>query len=102
MRPRWVERQTSINTNKRTVLGPKRINAGVHPLNKNLGPSFLRDALRISDTPSPPDCGEMLSNSSGEQEQFERLRGPLLATLLHQQERTRLEGSISNDVVGQG
>ena len=90
-------RQTSINTNKRTVLGPKRINAGVQPLNKNLGPSFLRDSSRISNTPSPPDCGEMLSDSSGERGQFERLRGPLPAILSHQQGRKRLEESISND-----
>ena len=63
----WMGIQTSINTNKRTVLGPKRMNAGVQPLNKNLGPSFRRDSLRISNTPSPPDCGEILSNPSGEQ-----------------------------------
>ena len=81
---RWMGRQTSINTNKRTVLGPKRINAGVQPLNKNLGPSFLRDSLRISNAPSPPDCGETLSDSSDKQKQFECLRGPSPAILSHQ------------------
>jgi len=73
------------------------MNAGVQPLNKNLGPSFRRDSLRISNTPSPPDCWEVLSNPSSEQGRSECLRGPLPAISPHQQGRRRLEEPISND-----
>jgi len=47
--------------------------------------------------PFPPRLWETLSNSSGKQRQFECLRGPLPATLSHQQGRRRLEESISDD-----
>ena len=93
----WKGGHTSINTNKRTVLGPKRMNAGVHPLNKNLGPSFRRDSLRISNTPSSPDCAETLSNPFGERRHSEYSRAPLPAILPHQQGRRQLEESINHD-----
>ena len=41
---------TSMKTNKRTVLGARRMNAGVHPLNRNLTPSSLRDVFINSST----------------------------------------------------
>lgn len=35
----------SKKTNSRTVLGPRRINAGVHPMNRNRGPSCRREVV---------------------------------------------------------
>jgi len=70
--------------------------AGVQPLNRNLGPSFRRDSLRISSIPSSPDCAEMLSNPSSKGGMFEYLHAPLLAIVLHRQERRQLEGLINN------
>ena len=48
---------TSKKTNKSTVLGPRRMNAGVHPLNKNMGPSFCNDRRKTSRGLALPDCG---------------------------------------------
>lgn len=39
---------TSKKTNSSTVLGPRRINAGVQPLNKNMGPSFCNERVNTS------------------------------------------------------
>ena len=46
---------TSKKTNISTVLGPRRMNAGVHPLNKNMGPSFCNDRRRTSRGLALPD-----------------------------------------------
>jgi len=73
------------------------MNAGVQPLNKNLGPSFWRDSLRISNIPSSPDCVKMLSDLLSGRGQSEYLRAPLPAILPHQRERIQLEPSINND-----
>jgi hypothetical protein len=46
---------TSKKTNNRMVLGPRRLNAGVHPLNRNMTPSSRSERLRIPTMPMLPD-----------------------------------------------
>lgn len=46
---------TSKKTNRSTVYGPRRRNAGVQPLNKNIGPSFWNERERTSNGLAFPD-----------------------------------------------
>jgi len=59
----------SKKTNNSTVLGPRRINAGVQPLNKNMGPSFRNERVRTSNGFALPeeDISRDFITSAGEQ-----------------------------------
>lgn len=47
---------TSKNTKRRTVFGPKRINAGVQPLKRNFGPSSRKDRVKTLIGVTSVDC----------------------------------------------
>lgn len=51
-----VKRRTSKKMNIKTVLGPKRMKAGVHPLNKKRGPSSRSAVVRTSTGCVLPCC----------------------------------------------
>jgi len=59
----------SKKTNNSTVFGANRTNAGVHPLNKNMGPSFRNERVRMSNGLASPeeDIKRDFSTSAGEQ-----------------------------------
>ena len=41
-----------------TVFGPRRMNAGVHPLKRNLGPSSRKERVKTSSDDWLEDCGK--------------------------------------------
>ena len=51
---------TSKNTKRRTVFGPRRINAGVQPLKRNLGPSSRNDRVKTLIGVTLEDCEGMI------------------------------------------
>lgn len=92
----WVKgqqerkRHTSKKTNNKTVLGPKRMKAGVQPLKRNVMPSSRMERARTCDTGAFEDWITIAQRLNGTL-WWLHLQWPSLGTSQHPRENRRLE-----------